>query len=47
MREQMETLPHYEEMSPDEKREQARIFDRATLELEDICLPPGVELGGN
>ena len=44
---EMDTLPHHEEMTPEQKLEAARIFRYAALELEEICLPPGVELGDN
>lgn len=46
MMEEMDALPHHDEMTPGQKLEAARIFRRTALELEELCLPPGVELGG-
>ena len=46
MKEEMNTLPRHDEMTPEQKLEAARIFRRTALELEELCLPPGVELGG-
>ena len=38
---EMGTLPPHEEMTPTQKLEAAKIFRRAALELEEICVPPG------
>ena len=40
-------LPHHEEMTPEQKLEAVKIFRAATTKLLDLCLPPGVELGGD
>ena len=44
---EMATLPHHDDMTPAQKLAAASIFRSAALDLEEICLPPGVELGGN
>ena len=44
---ELDGLPHYEEMTPEQKSEAVKIFRAATTKLVDLCLPPGVELGGD
>ena len=44
---ELDALPSHEEMTPEQKLEAARIYRRITVELLEICLPPGVELTGN
>ena len=44
---ELDGLPHHEEMTPEQKLEAVKIFRAATTKLVDLCLPPGVELGGD
>lgn len=44
---EFDDLPHHEEMTPVQRLQAVKIFRAATTKLLDICLPPGVELGGD
>ena len=44
---ELDGLPHHEEMTPVQRLEAVKIFRAATTKLLDLCLPPGVELGGD
>ena len=43
----MDALPQHEQMTPEQKLEAARLFRAATVDLLELCLPEGAQLGGN